>query len=39
MLGKTFKGLTDQMLHWQTKKLLDLEISRDEWTVYVKPEL
>lgn len=39
MLGKTFKGLTDQMLRWQTKRLLELEISRDEWTVYVRPEL
>jgi DNA ligase-1 len=39
MLGKTFKGLTDKMLHWQTKKLLGLEVSRDQWTVYVKPEL
>jgi DNA ligase-1 len=39
MLGKTFKGLTDEMLHWQTGRLLDLEISRDQWTVYVKPEL
>jgi hypothetical protein len=26
------------MLGWQTKKLLELEIARDEWTVYVKPE-
>ena len=39
MLGKTFKGLTDEMLRWQTKKLLELETERDEWTVYVKPEL
>jgi DNA ligase-1 len=39
MLGKTFKGLTDGMLRWQTKRLLELEIARDEWTVYVKPEL
>ena len=39
MLGKTFKGLTDEMLVWQTEKLLALEVSRDEWTVYVKPEL
>jgi DNA ligase-1 len=39
MLGKTFKGLTDEMLQWQTKKLLELEIARDEWTVYVRPEL
>lgn len=39
MLGKTFKGLTDEMLKRQTEKLLSLEVSRDEWTVYVKPEL
>lgn len=39
MLGKTFKGLTDEMLEWQTEKLLSLEVSRDEWTVYVRPEL
>ena len=29
MLGKTFKGLTDEMLAWQTKRLLELEIARD----------
>jgi DNA ligase-1 len=39
MLGKTFKGLTDEMLKWQTERLLSLEISRDEWTVHVRPEL
>ena len=39
MLGKTFKGLTDQMLAWQTEKLLELEIGRDAYTVYVRPEL
>jgi DNA ligase-1 len=39
MLGKTFKGLTDEMLQWQTKKLLELEIGRDEWSVYIRPEL
>ncbi len=39
MLGKTFKGLTDEMLKWQTEKLLSLEVSRDQWTVYVRPEL
>jgi DNA ligase-1 len=39
MLGKTFKGLTDEMLRWQTERLLQLEMGRDEWTVYVKPEL
>ncbi len=39
MLGKTFKGLTDQMLAWQTEKLLGLEIGRDPYTVHVRPEL
>ena len=39
MLGKTFKGLTDQTLEWQTRELLAREVRRDEWTVYVRPEL
>jgi DNA ligase-1 len=39
MLGKTFKGLTDAMLEWQTAEFLKREIGRDEWTVHVRPEL
>jgi DNA ligase-1 len=39
MLGKTFKGLTDALLDWQTKQFLAREIRRDQWTVYVRPEL
>jgi ATP-dependent DNA ligase I len=39
MLGKTFKGLTDRMLTWQTERLLALEVARDDWTVHVRPEL
>jgi DNA ligase-1 len=39
MLGKTFKGLTDDMLTWQTERLLALEVARDGHTVYVRPEL
>ena len=39
MLGKTFKGMTDQMLAWQTEQLLALEIGRDAYTVHVRPEL
>ena len=39
MLGKTFKGLTDAMLEWQTRELLARESHRDPWTVYVRPEL
>ena len=38
-LGKTFKGMTDEMLAWQTARLLELETSRDRFTVYVRPEL
>src|SRR5450755_1135507 len=37
MLGKTFKGLTDEMLAWQTDALLALETARDDQTVYVRP--
>ena len=39
MLGKTFKGLSDEMLAWQTERLLELETGRDSYTVYVRPEL
>jgi ATP-dependent DNA ligase I len=39
MLGKTFKGLTDELLTWQTERLLALEDRRDDYTVYVRPEL
>jgi DNA ligase-1 len=39
MLGKTFKGLTDATLEWQTKEFLGRETHRDRWTVYVRPEL
>jgi DNA ligase-1 len=39
MLGKTFKGLTDEMLAWQTQELLKLEIARDRYTVHVEPKL
>ncbi len=39
MLGKTFKGLTDTMLEWQTHNLLARAIDQDEQTVYVRPEL
>jgi DNA ligase-1 len=39
MLGKTFKGMTDEMLAWQTVRLQELEQSRDGHTVYVRPEL
>ena len=39
MLGKTFKGMTDEMLEWQTKRLLELETSRERHVVWVRPEL
>jgi len=39
MLGKTFKGMTDEMLEWQTNRLQELEVARDGITVYVRPEL
>ena len=39
MLGKTFKGLTDEMLAWQTTRFLELEIGRDANTVFVRPEV
>ncbi|MEV6397995.1 ATP-dependent DNA ligase [Streptomyces sp. NPDC051907] len=39
MLGKTFKGLTDQMLHWQTERLGELAVADDGYTVQVRPEL
>jgi DNA ligase-1 len=39
MLGKTFKGMTDEMLAWQTERFLGLETRRDDFTVYVRPEL
>jgi DNA ligase-1 len=39
MLGKTFKGMTDEMLAWQTGTLQELEVSREGHTVYVRPEL
>lgn len=39
MLGKTFKGMTDEILDWQTKRLLALETRREGIVVHVRPEL
>ena len=39
MLGKTFKGMTDETLEWQTKELLARETRRDGHVVHVRPEL
>ena len=38
MLGKTFKGMTDEMLRWQTERFLGLETSRSGHVVHVRPE-
>jgi DNA ligase-1 len=39
MLGKTFKGMTDAMLAWQTERLLELESRREGHVIHVRPEL
>jgi DNA ligase-1 len=38
MLGKTFKGMTDEMLAWQTERFTELKVSDDGWVVTVRPE-
>ncbi len=38
MLGKTFKGMTDALLTWQTERFQELETHRTDWTVHVRPE-
>ncbi|GAA4673525.1 ATP-dependent DNA ligase [Streptomyces chumphonensis] len=39
MLGKTFKGLTDALLAWQTERLSELAVAHEPWGVRVRPEL
>ncbi len=39
MLGKTFKGMTDEMLRWQTERFLALATEQSEWVVTVRPEV
>jgi DNA ligase 1 len=39
MLGKTFKGMTDDMLKWQTDTFKELQIASDGYTVYIRPEI
>jgi DNA ligase 1 len=39
MLGKTFKGLTDEMLAWQTTELQKIQIGTDGWAVFVEPKI
>ncbi|GAB3986732.1 ATP-dependent DNA ligase [Plantactinospora veratri] len=38
MLGKTFKGLTDELLRWQTERFQELAVERGDWVVRVRPE-
>jgi DNA ligase-1 len=38
MLGKTFKGMTDEMLAWQTRRFTELSVDDDGWTVRLRPE-
>jgi DNA ligase-1 len=38
MVGKTFKGMTDEILRWQTQRFPELEVSRDKWALYLRPE-
>ncbi|HEX5595754.1 MAG TPA: ATP-dependent DNA ligase [Micromonosporaceae bacterium] len=38
MLGKTFKGLTDELLRWQTERFLELAVERGDRVVRVRPE-
>nr|MBA2540579.1 ATP-dependent DNA ligase [Deltaproteobacteria bacterium] len=39
MLGKTFKGMTDEMLAWQTTNFLAREVDRDGHIIYVRPDI
>jgi DNA ligase-1 len=39
MVGKTFKGLTDALLSWQTEAFLERELGRDGIVVHLRPEL
>ncbi|WP_406206751.1 ATP-dependent DNA ligase [Streptomyces sp. NBC_01017] len=39
MLGKTFKGMTDTMLSWQTERLQELAVEHQGWGVTVRPDL
>jgi len=38
MLGKTFKGLTDELLRWQTERFQELAVDKGDWVVRVRPE-
>ncbi len=39
MVGKTFKGLTDELLAWQTRTFPQYETHRDDWTVHLRPHV
>jgi DNA ligase-1 len=39
MLGKTFKGMTDEMLAWQTERFQQIALATDGWTVHLRPEV
>ncbi|XVS65245.1 ATP-dependent DNA ligase [Actinosynnema sp. CA-299493] len=39
MVGKTFKGLTDELLAWQTRELMAIATEKTEWAVVVRPEM
>jgi len=39
MLGKTFKGMTDALLDWQTKEFQKIATGQDQWTVYLRPQM
>jgi DNA ligase-1 len=39
MVGKTFKGLSDELLTWQTRRLQQIATSTDRYTIHVRPEL
>lgn len=38
MVGKTFKGMTDEMLRWQTERFTELRTSEEGHVVWVRPE-
>jgi DNA ligase-1 len=38
MVGKTFKGMTDELLVWQTRELQAIQSHTESWVVYVRPE-
>src|SRR4051794_2552368 len=39
MLGKTFKGMTDALLEWQTKEFLKIATTQDDWVVQLRPQM